>query len=214
MVCRDDGQIEEKEEITLKCFQFYLHLTYYSLAKKNMAFETTQGGKRRHEPLIQAFQTMVTDLTPVLSTEEQESMEFHLHYLEEIYRVSVVLSDLGKELLAYWKQLEKDKVDKLSAAQMSEIINMVVKRRLFINQFEGVFYEDGHRARATVQAVLKKRKNIRQISNRHYVHKVLKEKKGATNASKRFIKEAKMDYEAIEKQLEIDRGAIFNRKID
>ena len=178
-----------------------------------MAFETTQGGKRRHEPLIQAFQTMVTDLTPVLSTDEQESMEFHLHYLEEIYRVSEVLSDLGKELLAYWKQLEKDKVDKLSAAQMSEIINMVVKRRLFINQFEGVFYEDGHRARTTVQAVFKKREYIRQISNRHYVQRVLKEMQGATKASKRFIKDAKMDYEEIEKHLTIDKGPFSIEKL-
>lgn len=73
VVCREDGQIEESEEITLKCFQFYLYLTYYSVGKKDIYFEETQGGKNLHEPLIQAFQTMVIDLTPILSPEELEA---------------------------------------------------------------------------------------------------------------------------------------------
>src|SRR5690625_2902915 len=90
VVCRKDGQIEESEEITLKTFKFYQYLSYYSFAKKLIHFEGAQGGKKRHEPLIQAFQTMVTDLGPILTTEEQKAMEFHPYYLEEIYRVSVL----------------------------------------------------------------------------------------------------------------------------
>src|SRR5690625_4333318 len=106
VVCREDGQIEESEEITLKCFQFYQYLSLYAFNKKQLSFDVTQGGKSRHEPLIQAFQTMITDLTPILSTDEQKAMGFHLHYLEEIYRISALISDSASELLAYGKQIE------------------------------------------------------------------------------------------------------------
>lgn len=215
VVCREDGQIEESEEITLKVFQFYLYLAYYSLAKKLIHFEATQGGKNRHEPLIQAFQTMVTDLTPILSPEEQKAMEFHLHYLEEIYRVSVLLADLANKLIDYRKQLEKVNVDKLSSIQMAEISEMIVERKLLKHKFEGILLEDGERARATVETILKKRKYRRQLSNRSYLHKVLKEMKGATDASERFIKEFKTYYEAIEETLEIDKGSFsMNKLID
>lgn len=215
VVCREDGQIEESEEITLKTFQFYQYLSYYSFAKKLIHFEATQGGKKRHEPLIQAFQTMVTDLGPILTTEEQKAMEFHLYYLEEIYRVSVLLADLAKDLIDYWKQSEKVNVDKLSSIQMAEISEKIIERRLLKRKFEGVLLEDGERSRATVEKILKNRKYTRRLSNQSYLHKVLKEMKGASSASERFIKEFKINYEAIEATLEIDKGSFsMNKLID
>jgi len=213
VVCREDGQIEKSEEISLKCFQFYQYLSLYAFNKKQLSFDVTQGGKSRHKPLIEAFQTMVIDLTPILSIEEQKSMKFHLHYLEEIYRVSALIADSASELLDCGKQIEKLDVDKLSATQMIEIGEMIIKRGLLKNQFEGILYEDGHRARSIVQTILKKRQYYRQISNRNDVHKVLKEMKGDTDASKRFIKEAKKDYKDIEMYLEIDIGPFSIEKL-
>src|SRR5690625_6719558 len=59
VVCREEGQIEKSEEITRKCFQFYVYLALHVINQKNFSFDTTQAVKSQHEPLIQAFQTMV-----------------------------------------------------------------------------------------------------------------------------------------------------------
>src|SRR5690625_3779560 len=84
IVCRENGQIEENEEVTRECFLFYAYLSLYVINQRNLYFDTTQARKSQHEPLIQNFQTMVSDLTPILSTVEKEAMEFHLYYLQEI----------------------------------------------------------------------------------------------------------------------------------
>src|SRR5690625_733630 len=205
VVVREEGQIEKSEEITRKCFQFYVYLALHVINQKNFSFDTTQAVKSQHEPLIQAFQTMVTDLTPILSTDEQEAMEFHLYYLQEVYRLSVLIADLSKALLTYGKQQEELNDDTLSSTQMAEIIENTKKCILLRDQLESILIEDGESARATVKSILKKRHYKKQLRNRHERRKVFKEMNDATYASRKYIKACKQRYKKIEGTLESNK---------
>ena len=214
IVCHEDGQIEKSEEVTRECFQFYVYLSFYVFNQKRLSFDTTQAGKSQHEPLIQNFQTMVSDLTPILSTVEKEAMEFHLYYLQEIYRLSILIADSAKEVLTYGKQLEELKEnDTLSSTKMSEINEKIEQRNLLKGQLEGVLLEDGERARTIVKSVLKNRDYRKQMSNRFARHKILKEMKGATKASERYIERFKNGYKNLEMDLEIDTGPFSVKKL-
>ena len=76
IVCREDGQIEEDMDITRQCLNYLVYLGFYELAERNMKFDQKQADKNKHEPLIQGFQTIVQELKPVLSHDEQEAMAF------------------------------------------------------------------------------------------------------------------------------------------
>src|SRR5690625_7449118 len=78
VVCREEGQIEKSEEITRKCFQFYVYLALHVINQKNFSFDTTQAVKSQHERLIENFQTMLTDLTPIFSPDTQDATELLL----------------------------------------------------------------------------------------------------------------------------------------
>src|SRR5699024_12321063 len=107
LVCREDGQIEESVDITRQCLNYLVYLGFYELAKRNAKFDQKQADKNKHEPMIKGFKVIVQELKPVLSDEEYEAMTFHLYYLEEIYRLSVIIADLASKVENYREQLKR-----------------------------------------------------------------------------------------------------------
>lgn len=207
LVCREDGQIENDVDITRKCFNFFVYLDLYDLAKQNMKFDQKQADKNKHEPLIQGFQTIIQELKPILSHDEREAMAFHLYYLEEVYRLSVIIAELASKVEDYRYQLKNLETDRLSAEFMNDARQTLHSWRLHRKQVDSILIEDGERARPLVKKILKKRRYKKEISNWGMKDRVLKEMKGADYATKRYIKGYEKDHELIKLNLGISKGS-------
>ena len=206
LVCREDGQIEESVDITRQCLNYLVYLGFYELAKRNAKFDQKQADKNKHEPMIKGFKVIVQELKPVLSDEEYEAMTFHLYYLEEIYRLSVIIADLASKVENYREQLKNLETDRLSAGFINETRQTLKSWRLYRKQVDSLLIEDGERSRPLVTKILKSRHYRKHISNWGDRDRILKEMQGANQAAKRYIKGYKKDHKLIELNLEIDKG--------
>src|SRR5699024_10100812 len=77
IVCDENGQIVEDEEITRRCLKIIVYLAYYQVNKQDINFLLTQGKKEQHEPVIHSFKQIQKRLGPLLSDENNEAMSFH-----------------------------------------------------------------------------------------------------------------------------------------
>lgn len=174
LVCRENGQIEENEEIVRKCLTIYLYLVLFEINESNMVFDATQAGKNRHEPLIQAFATMTEELKPELTVEQVQAMEFHLYYLKEIYRLSILIAKEVEFLMQCKSQLENLPGENLPTALIDKLIKHSQIRTGLRNELEAMLFEDGERSRETVWEILCNSHYKKMLSSTQYVHHVLK----------------------------------------
>src|SRR5690625_4334832 len=179
LVCRENGQIEENEEIVRKCFTIYLYIATFIINESNMAFDATQAGKNRHEPLIQAFATMTEELKPELTVEKVQAMEFHLYYLKEIYRLSVLIAKEVDLLMECKGQLENLHGEILPIPLIDKLIKHSHTWNGLRSELEAMLFEDGERARDTVWDILRNSDYKGMLSSTKYVQHVLREIHGA-----------------------------------
>ena len=175
LVCRENGQIEENAEIVRKCFTIYLYLASFVINESNMAFDATQAGKSRHESLIQAFATMTEDLKPELTIEQVQAMEFHLYYLKEIYRLSVLIAKEVEFLMQCKSQLENLPGENLPTTLIDKLIKHSQTWVGLRSKLEAMLFEDGERARDTVWDILRNSDYKGMLSYTKYVQHVLRE---------------------------------------
>lgn len=213
LICQEDGKIVEDKEITRKCLNYLVYLGFYELAEKNAKFDQKQAGKERHEPMIEGFQAMMHELKDILSSDEQEAMAFHLHYLEVVYRLSVIIADLATKVEDYRNELKNLEKDRLSADYMEKTRHALKSWRLHRKQMDSILIEDGERARPLVKKVLKKWRYKKHISNWGDKDRHLKEMQGADYATKKYIKGYKKDHELIELNLDIKKDPFTIEKL-
>src|SRR5699024_1913279 len=133
--------------------------------------------------------------------EEYEAMTFHLYYLEEIYRLSVIIADLASNVESYRDQLKNLETDRLSAGFINETRQTLKSWRLYRKQVDSLLIEDGERSRPLVTKILKSwhyRKQRKHISNWGDRDRILKEIQGANKAAKRYIKGYKKENKLME----------------
>jgi len=213
LVCQESGRIEKDIEINRKCFKYFDYIGLYALAKWNMKFDQKQSSENKHVPLIEGFRNIIQELNPILSRDEQDAMNFHLYYLEEIYRLSVIVADLAFEVESYRNQLYNLERDRLSAEFMHQICQTIRSWRLHRKQIDAMLIEDGERARPSVKKILKTRKYKKKISNWRDKNLILKEMQEAKYATKRYINAYKKDYDLIEVNLGKDKGSFSIKKL-
>ena len=199
LVCRENGQIEENEEIVRKCFTIYLYLALFEMNKSNMVFDATQAGKDRHEPLIQSFAKMVEELKPELTVEEVQAMEFHLYYLKEIYRLSILIAKKVEFIMQCKSQLENLPGENMPTSLIDKLIKHSQIRTGLSNELEAILFEDGERARETVWEILCSSHYKKMLNSTHYVRHVLKEVHGARMYAQREIRKAKIEWKKYRK---------------
>lgn len=191
LVCRENGQIEENEEIVRKCFTIYLYLASFVINESNMAFDATQAGTNRHEPLIEAFTTMTEELKPELTVEQVQAMEFHLYYLKEIYRLSVLIANEVEFLMQCKSQLENLPGENLPTSLIDKLIRHSQTWVGLRSELEAMLFEDGERARDTVWDILRNSDYKGMLSSTKYVQHVLREIHGAKMNAQKEIRKAK-----------------------
>lgn len=194
LVCRENGQIEENEDIVRKCFTIYLYLALFEINESNMVFDATQAGKSRHEPLIEAFATMKEELKPELTVEEVQAMEFHLYYLKEMYRLSVLIAKEVEVLMECKRELKNLTGADLPTTLIDKLIKHSQIRTGLRNELEAMLFEDGERARDTVWEILCNSHYKEMLSSTQYVRHVLKEIHGAKMHAQTEIRKAEREW--------------------
>src|SRR5699024_6294929 len=96
IVCTEDGHIIKDEQITRECLRIMLVIFHAELNKPDIEFLLTQGKKHQHEPMVRIFKEIQARFHPLLSDTENEAMDFHLHYLKEVYRIQYELSKISQ----------------------------------------------------------------------------------------------------------------------
>lgn len=213
IVCDENGQIVEDEEITRRCLKIIVYLAYYQVNKQDINFLLTQGKKEQHEPVIHSFKQIQKRLGPLLSDENNEAMSFHLHYLKEVYRIQHELSKTSRQLLSYVDQLKSMSTDTYDPELIRNYMDVASRRVKLKQESEAILYEDGIRARTQVKNIMGTYdllKRIRDIENYFYV---LDDIKGANKVSKRFIKQSKYNRYLFEKWLDFDNGPFTKEKL-
>ncbi|HLR80823.1 MAG TPA: hypothetical protein VK119_09660 [Bacillota bacterium] len=191
LVCREDGQMETSEEITRMCFTKYFYVAYLQANLKNISFDASQGGKKRHESLIRNFKTIISDLESSLNDTKVQAMTFHLHYLEEVWRWINLMAEEAKVLLDLKRQLVNLKSDNLSEPLIKELANRLGQRLQFKNNLIAILIEDNQRARVVVKEVLQNSIYIRKMSDKAYYDYIIHDLDEAHRAAERFLREEK-----------------------
>lgn len=187
VVCDEDAVLIEDEEISRKCFRFYIYLGQYEFANKKLKADLKQDGAKRYNPIIPEYKKMMTDLAPVLNESETEAMAYHLFYFEEIIRITTLRIELVEKLFKFKEQLRHE-IDKVTNTMMEEIMNTFHQWLMCSSELQAVLYEDGLRARGVLRRLLKDPKNKQYIKDEAIVREILDDLAQGEAASTRLLR--------------------------
>jgi len=154
VVCDENGQIVEDEEVTRQCFKWMMYLGYYQFNQNGIQAESTHGKKEQHEPLIELFQDIWNHVNPVLEEAEQELMAYHLNYLKEVYRLSAEIAEASKEVISCVEELRRLTGDSYPAELMDRYIKAASLNYKLKREFEIVLIESKERAGQRVRKLI------------------------------------------------------------
>lgn len=204
VVCDEDAVLIEDEEISRKCFRFYIYLGQYEFAKKKLKADLKQDGAKRYNPIIPEYKKMMTDLAPVLNESETEAMAYHLFYFEEIIRITTLRIELVEKLFKFKEQLRHE-IDKVTNTMMEEIMNTFHQWLMCSSELQAVLYEDGLRARGVLRKLLKDPKNKKQhIKDEAIAREILDDLDQGEAASTRLIRLEKEERKAFAEWIDLD----------
>jgi len=132
IVCTEEGHIIKDEQITRECLRIMLCIIHAELNKADMEFLLTQGKKSQHEP-----------------------MDFHLYYLEEVYRIQYELSQISQTLLNDIDQLRAMLTDVYDYELLGKLYEDLSIWTHLKDQSEAILHEDGIRARKEVMKIMR-----------------------------------------------------------
>jgi len=173
----------------------------------------TQGKKHQHEPMIRIFKQIKARLQPLLNDTENEAMDFHLYYLEEVYRIQYELSKISQTIITDLDQLKTMPTDVYDHELLAKLFDDLSEWTYLKQESEAILHEDGIRARDQVKKILddyEHWKMIRDIENYFYTTDDIK---GANKVSKRYIKGSKERRNLFEEWLDFDNGDFTIEKL-
>src|SRR5699024_6065906 len=106
LVCDESGHVVRDETITRRCFRLIMYLGYYQFNKVGIRNDSEFVINTDQHPLIPLFKDIWTRLEPIMDESENEIMSFHLHYLEEVYRLNKEFAQISKRIISTMEELQ------------------------------------------------------------------------------------------------------------
>jgi|SRR5690625_819386 len=194
LVCDDNGHVIDDEEITRQCFKLIMYLGYYQFNQAGIRAESTHGKKEAHEPLISLFKDIWERLDPVLDKAEQEIMSFHLHYLEEVYRLSAEIADMSKSVISSMEELQNVRNDTYPPNLVERYVEAASANYKLKSEFEIVITEAMERAGKKVNKILLSSKgldNLKDFNDKEFL--ITKDVNAANAKAELFMDQAKKE---------------------
>jgi len=194
LVCDDNGNVIDDEHITRQCFKLIMYLGYYQFNQVGIRAESTHGKKEEHEPLIKLFKDIWESLDPVLDKAEQEIMSFHLHYLEEVYRLSAEIAEASKNVISSIKELQNVTNDIYPQDLVERYVEAASTNYKLKGEFEIVITEARERAGKKVNKILLSSKgidNLKDFNDKEFL--ITKDVNAAKAKAELFMDQAKKE---------------------
>src|SRR5699024_3664509 len=194
LVCDDNGNVIDDEHITRQCFKLIMYLGYYQFNQVGIRAESTLGKKEEHEPLINLFKDIWESLDPVLDKAEQEIMSFHLHYLEEVYRLSAEIAEASKNVISSIKELQNVTNGTYPQDLVERYVEAASTNYKLKGEFEIVITEARERAGKKVNKILLSSKgidNLKDFNDKEFL--ITKDVNAAKAKAELFMDQAKKE---------------------
>lgn len=194
LVCDDNGHVIDDEHITRQCFKLIMCLGYYQFNQAGICAESTHGKKEAHEPLIILFKDIWEQLDPVLDKAEQEIMSFHLHYLEEVYRLSAEIAEASKNVISSMEELQNVTDDTYPQDLVERYVEAASTNYKLKSEFEVVITEARERAGDKVSKILLSSKgfeNLKDYKDKKF--KITRDINAANAKAELFMDQAKKE---------------------
>lgn len=206
VICNEEGQLINNKELTRKALDIYVFLANFQFNIRNMKNDSKQNGPKRFGPLTTKLKKLQKELKPVLNEKEEDAINFHLHYYEEVSRLSVDMRLQAIKCINYERELRKLKSNKLSSSFIEELREILYSRILTRSNLEAMLIEDGISARDLVWEVLENPKYKKYIKNEHDSTPILREIIDAGRAAERILDGGKKGWENEKKWVNPNKG--------
>ena len=194
LVCDDNGNVIDDEHITRQCFKLIMYLGYYQFNQVGIRAESTHGKKEQHEPLISLFKDIWEQLDPILDESEQEIMSFHLHYLEEVYRLSAEIAEASKNVISSIEELQNVTNDTYPQDLVERYVEAASANYQLKREFDAVITEARERAGDKVSKILLSSESFEKLRDyRDEKFKITKDINASIAKAELFMDQAKKE---------------------
>jgi len=194
LVCDDNGNVIDDEHITRQCFKLIMYLGYYQFNQVGIRADSTHDKKEGHEQIINLFKDIWESLDPVLDNAEQEIMSFHLHYLEEVYRLRMEIADMSKNVISNIEELQNVRNDTYPQDLIDRYVEAASANFKLKREFDVVITEATERAGKKVNKILLSSKgidNLKDFNDKEFV--ITKDVNDAKAQAELFMDQAKKE---------------------
>ncbi|MFB4159383.1 hypothetical protein ACE1TF_05830 [Geomicrobium sp. JSM 1781026] len=126
LVCDEKGKLIDDENITYECLNILIYLARFIDFQHNDDFYIKGGEAVRHEPTINAMNTVKASIDSKCTEYQLQGIEKHRSYLYEHYRLSVELMNITKQKLSDREIIENSMNKKLTSGFIQEFIQHLI----------------------------------------------------------------------------------------